>query len=216
MTEFENDPLLVTYVIEESYGPNGEWYSLEEAAELSGLLSALWTIRKIHEYPPEFDEWISSGYRKHLRRAKPADFEKLIAAEPGHVVQGEHGRLYASNIHRKSETSKLVSRLQLSGFKPQEKGREPFASMVKVILNQELSMSFGKAVIASAHAVQLMTLRQLSEDQELLNAWAEDDYFLRAVVAPVPDDESNYVKVVDHGLTEVASGSVTAAIHLSR
>lgn len=211
MEESEVDPLLVTYVIEEASGESEEWYSTEEAAELSALASADWLLEHSDPSPLNFDSWLASGFRKHLRRAKPAQFEKLIAEVKGSVIAGPYGRLFVSEIHRRSETPKLISKLQLSGFKPREKQSGSASdSRVEIILNESLGMSFGKAVIASAHAAQQLALTLMSEDIENLNSWAMNGFETNVSFGNPYPSSVKYALIEDHGLTEVPAGSITA------
>jgi hypothetical protein len=215
MDETGIDPLLVTYVIEESSGEGEEWYSTEEAAELSALASAVWLLEHIDRYPLNFDPWLASGFRKHLRRAKPAQFEKLIAEVKGSVTPGPYGRIFVSEIHGKSDTPKLISKLQLSGFKPQERQREDEEERaVEIVLNDSLDMSFGKAVIASAHAAQQLALSLMSEDFEYLNSWAIDGFETNVSFGNPSPSSVKYALIEDHGLTEVPAGSITALAQL--
>lgn len=217
MAENEIDPLLVTYVIEESLGADGKWYSTVEAAELSAHGSVLWLIEHIDRYPAEFHPWLQSGYRKHLRRAKIKDFERLIAEEKGLVVTGPRGRLFISEIHSKSQTPKVLSRLQLSGFKPHDESpwASSFDAPVEVILNDSLGMSFGKAVVASAHAAQQLALTLMTEDPEALNTWSLADYRVNASFGIPEVSSGKHARIEDHGLTEVPAGSVTAVANFS-
>jgi hypothetical protein len=215
MEESEVDPLLVTYVIEEAFGENGEWYSTIEAAELSALASTVWLLERIDRYPRNFQPWIEGGFRKHLRRAKPAQFEKLIAEVPGLVIPGPYGRLFASEIHSKSETNKLLSKLQLSGFKAEEKPlSNSDAAPVEIILNEALGMSFGKAVIASAHAAQQLALSFMGEQFEDLNVWSDAGYSTAVRFGTPSPSSVKYALIEDHGLTEVPAGSITALAQL--
>lgn len=216
MAENEIDPLLVTYVIEESLGADGNWYSTVEAAELSAHGSVLWLLGHIDSYPAEFHPWLQSGYRKHLRRAKTKDFEKLVAEQKGLVISGPRGRLFISEIHSKSQTPKILSRLQLSGFKPQDESSwaSSFDAPVEVILNDSLGMSFGKAVIASAHAAQQLALALMAEDPETLNNWSLGDYRVNASFGTPEASSVKYARIEDHGLTEVPAGSITALAQL--
>lgn len=216
MADNEIDPLLVTYVIEEAFSENGEWYSTLEAAELSAHGSVLWLLQNIDRYPATFQPWIESGYRKHLRRAKPAQFEKMISELEGLVVSGPYGRLFISEIHTKNETPKILSKLQLSGFKAQEKNDSVIDSeaLVNVILNDDLGMSFGKAVIAAAHAAQQLALLLASETPEEFNGWAVNGYLVKASFGTPVSSSVKYARIEDHGLTEVPAGSITALAQL--
>lgn len=206
-----HDAILSTFVIEERLGSDGSWYSTEEAAELAARLSIRLYVEILSQDLELFPEWIASGHRKHLRRAKTSQFEKVIREVPGVVIDGPHGRMFASALHRKGETPALISKLQLSHFKESIKDHSVSSrTLVEVVLNDKLGMSFGKAVIAAAHVAQsiFFSLRE-SEETERLQRWAEDDYH----VSVRWGDAANIVsdaRIVDHGLTEVPTGSVTA------
>lgn len=211
MSSDEIDPLLSTFVIEERLGADGDWYSTEEAAALAARVSVQLHESELKRDPALVSEWLASGHRKHLRRAKPAQFEKLIREVPGVLLDGPHGRLFATTLHRKSETPALVSKLQLSHFKSRVKEHPaPESTAVEILLNENLGMSFGKAVIAAAHVAQAMLISLGERDaREQLQRWEKDSYQVSVRWATVDERESD-VRIVDHGLTEVPSGSVTA------
>jgi len=205
-----HDVILSTFIIEERLGSDGSWYSTEEAAELAARLSIRLYVELLSQDLELFPEWLTSGHRKHLRRAKPAQFEKVIREVPGVVIDGPHGRMFASALHRKDETPALISKLQLSHFKESVKEllERPHA-LVEVVLNDKLGMSFGKAVIAAAHVSQsiFFALREHGETEQL-QRWAEDDYRVSVSWGDAANIDSD-ARIVDHGLTEVPTGSVT-------
>lgn len=205
------DPLLSTFVIEERLDSDGVWYSTEEAARLAASLSVRLYLKEIALEPELTIEWLESGHRKHLRRAKPAQFNKLVSEVSGLVEEGPFGRMFATDLHRKSETPALLSKLQLSHFKETLKeSPAPSDSVVEIVLNDALGMSFGKAVIAAAHVAQAMLLSLYdNSDTERLKLWEASSYDVCVRWGNVETFESD-VQIVDHGLTEVASGSVTA------
>ncbi len=213
MPDPDLDPLICTYVIEEAQ-PNEEWYAFEEGVSLAGVMGAQWIADRIVASDHNLDSWLANGYRKHLRRAKTKDFDRLVEEVPGAVISGSYGRLFASELHRKSETSRIVNKLQLSGFKVSERKAKQYAAPAEITVNEELSMSFGKASIASAHAAQNLFLRYHETPSVAFTNWLNHGFASKAAQGIVEPSSVQYAQVEDFGLTEVAAGSITALAQL--
>jgi len=213
MPDPDLDPLLCTYVIEET-PPSDEWYAFEEGVALAGVMGAQWISEHVESPTEELNEWLSQGYRKHLRRAKTKDFDKLVDEVPGLILEGSYGRLFASVLHRKSTAPKTLNRLQLSGFKVSERRAKLPAAPLEIMVNESLSMSFGKAAVAAAHAAQNIFLKYHSEPTPSFDNWINHGFSATASQGLVEPSSVQYAQVEDFGLTEVPAGSITALAQL--
>jgi len=198
------EPILCTFLLEE-----GD-YTEQQAFQAVATAASLW-LGDEHD-TSLLKEWFKTGHRKHLRRAKPNQFARVLAEVDGGglFAQSPGPRVWVSDLHRADETPKLLARQQLSGFKFTELGDADSNAPVQVRINPELSMSFGKAAIATAHAVQNLTLKLAEEADGLLDIWAENELSVAVKRAPFEERPEFAVTIHDHGLTEVPAGSITA------
>lgn len=217
MTE-NQDPFVVTYIFEEPPDADVRWHSIESGASAAAQLSALWIATRLDDGSADLGEWLDTGYRKHARRAKSRNFAKIIDNYPGEVIETIYGRVFASEPIRFSELPQDFKREQLSNFKVKPH-RMPVGetSPILVTVNEDRGMSFGKAVVAAAHAVQNLITQDLAHQESVeLRDWAEAGFPVEVKVGALPHDmvEQTYAKVEDFGLTEVPEGSVTAIAQL--
>lgn len=198
------EPILCTFILEE-----GD-YTEQQAFQAVALAAVLW-LDDEHDHAL-LEEWFATGHRKHLRRAKPAQFERVLNEVDGGALFADTDgpRVWVSKLHRANETPKLVARQQLSGFKFTAAGEPDQTAAVQVRLNPDLSMSFGKAAVATAHAVQNLSIKLAEEADELLDIWAEDELTIAVERGDFAARPEFAVAIQDHGLTEVPAGSVTA------
>lgn len=212
------NPYVVTYFFEEMADAVGRWHTVESGATFAAQLSAKWFFDRCHRKTPALDEWLATGYRKHARRAKTKNFDKLVEAFPGEIVSTPHGRVFASELYRAGELPKEFRSEQLSNFKVSYDAVEPNSETpVLVTVNSELGMSFGKAVVAAAHSAQNLVLEHFNKGHvRELSSWADKGFPLSVTLAPVPQGlvEGTYAEVRDFGLTEVPEGSITAVAQL--
>lgn len=205
---------LTTLIIEEA-SSDAPWFSLEEAASFAASSSALFysTLR-----PSSLvEEWLDQGYRKHLRRAKPQKFSQVIRELPGELynppLRAPYGRLFFIGPYAQNEEATLVHKLQLSHFHNEEHPLLPVpeGSYAEIILNKELGMSFGKAVVAAAHCGQELVRRsprKATEKWLALGAPAWSRWGSKEEISV------SSIHIKDHGLTEVPPGSITASVEL--
>lgn len=197
------DPIVCTYIIEDS------GFSEPEGLALAGSMGAYWLSANKHD--PLLEEWMTSGYRKHFRRAKPVAFEKLLTEIPGTVFSHNNTRLWASKLTRSEAIPKLIKRLQMSNFTFTDGGAlETSTALVKVIVNESLAMSFGKAAVAAAHSTQNLSLLLESDYPELLDIWRNSGYSTLTSRGSFEVTSNPMGSVQDFGLTEVPAGSTTA------
>lgn len=216
------DPYVVTYIFEEPSDASVKWHTLEQGASFAAQISAKWVSKNREKLgEPAFTQWLSSGYRKHARRAKTKDFEaavELLESTPleGVVLHTPNGRIFVSLPLLNSEIPSKVKKLQMSNFKVSEVPYSANYSPVVVIVNAELNMSFGKAVIAAAHASQLLILEEIPKNDKILSEWELLNFANEVRVDSLPSDlvEHYYAVVRDFGLTEVPEGSITATAHV--
>lgn len=159
-----------------------------------------------------FEQWINGRFRKLLKRVKPNHFTKLITEleDNGikHVTYAEGNvQLVVIEPVRKSFTLPALKRAQVSGLTVIENVLDrPVADLkhVQVTLNKDIGMSPSKAAVAAAHALQMLH----KDDKTVLSL------DLKAIWASIDKDtvDDEYDSVIrDAGLTEVETGSVTAA-----
>lgn len=201
------DPIVCTYVIEDTS------FSESEGFSLSASMGAHWLVENSED--PLYSEWLDSGYRKHFRRAKTAAFEKLIAELPGTILVGETTRLWASSLMRSEAIPKSVKRLQMSNFTlALNKSEEEKEALVRVAINSELEMSFGKAAVAAAHAAQNLAIGLKAIQPASLDIWKGTGYANIATRGTIVKRSTLTGSVQDFGLTEVPAGSTTAQAFL--
>lgn len=196
------DPIVCTYVIEDTH------FSESEGLSLAGTMRASWVIEQKSD--PLYGSWLDSGYRKHFRRAKTAAFEKLIEEIPGMVLSSPHTRLWASPLMGTEELPKLIKRLQMSNFTLTPNIAVTELAPVGVVVNSELSMSFGKAAAGAAHAAQNLAIELERSYPALLDIWAKAHFATTASSGELIERDSISASVQDLGLTQVPAGSITA------
>ncbi len=200
--------LVCTYVIEDN--------SFDEPSQLAFLASV--GARWVSTVPMDekLKRWLAEGHRKHLRRAKSKDFERLSEVGGTFWNVGEL-RCWTSELHEAGEQDKLVKRLQLSGFRSGEEELKLPRTPATVIVNSELGMSFGKSGIAAAHAAQALSSKLLSSAPEIHRSWEAARAPVRVIQEPIDKAQVEtlpYASVIeDHGLTEVEPGSITAVAY---
>jgi len=212
----ETDPQIVTYVFEETSAANNEWHDLFSGAAAAASLGAQWTMKHVlsNHVSSSVEEWVNAGYRKHARRAKTKDFEKVLTVIPGELLETPFGRVYATVPLRQSVLPAELKRLQMSNFKVNSRNLKGYSAPVTVTLNEDLHMSFGKSVVAAAHAAQLLISNVLAfRNDSALDLWENDGFPVSVIRGRVasPDENANAVLVKDYGLTEVPAGSFTAS-----
>ena len=197
------DSIICTYVIEDTH------FSEPEGLALAGSMGAKWYFEKKSD--PLYDEWITSGYRKHFRRAKPSAFNKLIQDTPGALISSSISRLWASNLMRSEDISSSIRRLQMSNFTLDASQITDNAfALVEVVVNNQLEMSFGKAAAAAAHATQNLAVLLEVTNSTLLDPWRKSGFAITASRGVIVDRATPFGSVQDFGLTEVPAGSTTA------
>jgi len=201
------DPIVCTYVVEEPI------FSEAAGFKLAAAMGSKWLETNAED--PLLAEWLDSGYRKHLRRAKASVFKRLIEEIPGTVVTDDRGaRLWASPLTRATKIPNLVKRLQMSNFS--FRTVEPLTSLmlqddsVQIVVDRNLDMSFGKAGIAVAHASQNLTLALRELDPTSLDIWRSRGYPVLPFRGEFLKGDEPTAIVEDHGLTEVEAGAITA------
>lgn len=200
------DPLLCTYVIEES------GFTEAQGLDLAASMGAYWL--ESNKDAPLLHEWLDSGHRKHFRRAKPNVFEKLQSELPSVVLEQSGLRLWASPLTRFSEIPKIVKKLQMSNFSFVEDNSYISKGLVTVRVNETLEMSFGKAAVAAAHATQELVRRLEVEDSNLLDIWKRTGYSTTVARGNLIEVSGFQSAIEDFGLTEVPAGSITAQAFL--
>lgn len=204
------DPLVVYYIVEE-----GD-FSAQELAQACAQASVEFMNRPVEEDKYEdLDEWSGGRYRKILKRAKTKDFEKLSDEGEGFTYENEGGvRLFISGITRRSETPKLVSKLQVSGLKVSDAVTHSDPAKVLIVLNDSIAMSPAKAAIAAAHVAQEAMGEIDNRSVDAYLSWDSDGSPLSVEYGTINDDllenSATLAVIRDAGLTEVEPGSITA------
>lgn len=202
------EPIVCTYIIEDT------GFSEAEGLSLSASMGAYWLA--LNRKDLLVDEWLNSGYRKHMRRAKSSVFEKLMGEHRFTVLSGPTTRIAALQLMRAEAIDKSIRRLQMSNFSLSEAVKTPLLqALVEIVVNSELAMSFGKASVAAAHASQNLALELEILNPAFLDIWQRQGYTSRASYGLIEERNTLNSFVRDSGLTEVPEGSITAQAFIS-
>lgn len=169
--------------------------------------------------------WLAGPFTKSVRRADIKTFEKLIQDFDPAKGQVGKARALAFKPMTYSELPKALARLQVSGTvlleRESDVARTAFHANVGdgsrpvLALNGALQMSTGKASAQGAHAFMAY---YLTLDTDAARAWYDRglpssvalmDATLFAQVAQVIPEPR---RIVDNGLTEIPSGTMTAFV----
>jgi len=163
--------------------------------------------------------WQMGRIRKHVRRARGAKWEQVQALagytfESVWEVEGQKVpcKVRALKPNRLNEPNELVNKLQLSGFEPEiDFYNTTSTRLVRVVLNTDLNLPFGKEIAACAHVGQLSWLT-MNDGQRA--AWVKRKYTVDTLYVNSREFEKlsrkANVKVQDAGFTVVEPGTVTA------
>lgn len=198
-------------------------YTYLEVAE--GVANAVWNFLELSEIEPlqnhaNMEQWVQSGYRKIVRRvSKESQWQKVLESNINglETVTNSGLKIYVTEPHPVNEVEKVISRTQVSGFKPEAESisiLNASKNAIKIFLNEDLDMSIGKAAAAAGHIAQKAYFELPLEHKNHLR-----ESFNKFVIAKTKNIENKTLEqvknsyplyVVDHGYTEVKSGSVTA------
>lgn len=186
---------------------------------VAGATAAVDCVRRYRDDPAwrsNFDAWLSRSFRKVCLRANEKDWARLAEYEHGAGVVGDEPRVIALPPRQKSQRDKLLIHLQAFATgehpAPREAPEPPFA--MRLVMNDALTMSAGKAVAQAAHA----SLHALSafgaEDPEGVTRWLAEGMpcELRRASPDAWRELKSHERVAvvrDAGLTEVTPGSET-------
>ena len=162
-------------------------------------------------------EWLNGRFRKIVKRLKPSQFDKLSAQLTNDFVEhsvfeNDEVSIVIISPQRKSFQPSYLKRAQLSGLTIVKEDIVEDWDKTKstVLVNQSADMSVSKMLVSSSHAVQMA--KQFVYDSETLSM---DDFNISEfdfVLLDIDESISYDVEIVDAGLTEVASGTMTAAV----
>jgi len=151
------------------------------------------------------DEWLASGMRKTVRRAKKSKIKKLV--DENHQFINSY-LATASAPLRYEDFCKEVKRMQVSGTDLERiEDYDPVPVDKNIFVLDTLTT--GKAVAQAAHALWMSDVDVMSEDFEVMCVSAEE---LAALAAA-----EGVVSVVrDAGHTEVDADTLTAVMVVER
>lgn len=157
------------------------------------------------------EEWQSGRFRKVVRRAKPSQFPALHEFD-GVTVESGGATVRAFLPFRTQELPKALNRLQVSGVELEPGSQGVAHNGLTTYINPSLGMSVGKKAAQAAHVAHLAYLKANDYNRK---CWREDGLQIGVVLARgLANFEAatrvSTVQVVDAGLTEVPSGSLTA------
>lgn len=181
-------------------------------------------------------QWCSSRIRKVVKRASGAKWDRLVSEamtplddEGAEATHPFHGAILVSDVGptaasaivfvpmRASSQPKSLRRLQVSGLELDRTVWKvpPKGPVLRVVIDENVEMTSGKALAQAGHAVQL-AFRYLGDDAYC--RWADAGFHVDVSygdvegmsMAMTPD-----VIVTDAGFTEVRAGTRTCAAWLA-
>lgn len=163
-----------------------------------------------------WDEWLAGAYGKTVRRAKPAQFARVLEEVPqGFLVVRGEAKAYATSPFLAESLPVSIRKLQVSGTNMpvvgwQSSTEDRMASPIGVV-NDSLEMTTGKTAAQAAHALLLWAVAQ--SDVETVRSGLENVVFVGASQDRFDEfsARSNFV-VVDAGRTELNSYTKTVCI----
>lgn len=212
--DVSDDPYQLNIIVKDTKN----FTSLEIMKALSEAIVDFVPVRQdAAERGENWVEWLNGRFRKIVKRLKPSQFDKLSEQLANDDI--EHGVFETDKVsmiiispQRKSFQPSYLKRAQLSGLTTVEENIARIWDRGKntVLINQSADMSISKMLVSSSHAVQMA--KQFFYDSETLSM---DDFNISEfdfVLLDIDETVSYDVEIVDAGLTEVASGTMTAAV----
>ena len=209
-----DDPYQLSVIVKDTK----DFTSLQIVQALSEAIVEFVPVRQdAAERGENWVKWLNGRFRKIVKRLKPSQFDKLSEQLANDDI--EHGVFETDKVsmiiispQRKSFQPSYLKRAQLSGLTTVEENIARIWDRGKntVLINQSADMSISKMLVSSSHAVQMA--KQFFYDSETLSM---DDFNISEfdfVLLDIDETVSYDVEIVDAGLTEVASGTMTAAV----
>lgn len=220
--EVEEAPRALNLVVHMEKGEVVYFGDVAEAAA-KAVVALLHDERATLEWRGPIALWRGGRIRKLCRRARGVAWEKTSGLAHVEVSVGT-ATVRAFVPVLVSEQDPLLSKLQLQGteFAESREERLMVSDTPVVAANPLVPMSGPKAVVAIAHAVQLVVEAWERRDPDRVAAWMSDGMELSvrrdndivwaamSAMAEQLADKFCAVVVRDAGFTEVAPGSVTA------
>lgn len=212
--DVSDDPYQLSIIVKDTKN----FTSLEIMKALSEAIVDFVPVRQdAAERGENWIEWLNGRFRKIVKRLKPSQFDKLseqLANDDVEHFVFENGNvsvIVLSPQHKSFQPSYL-KRAQLSGLTTVKEDIIQSWDKTKstVLINQSADMSVSKMLVSSSHAVQMA--KQFVYDSENLST---DDFNISEfdfVLLNIDETIAYDVEIVDAGLTEVASGTMTAAV----
>jgi peptidyl-tRNA hydrolase len=224
MSDFERevDPRALNLVVRMEKGDDVYFGDVTRAAGLA-VLRLLYDERAVNEWEELIALWRAGRIRKLCRRARGAAWERTGSLDHIEVSVGSAMvRAFVPTLVDAQDPA--LSKLQLQGTEFAESVvRSLFAANTPVVrINPEVEMSGPKAVVAAAHALQLVVEKWERRDPEAMMGWLSgdatfsverlDDTLWRTLSAQdaVLEEKFCCAVVSDAGFTEVVPGTVTA------
>lgn len=186
---------------------------IADAAHASALALAQAMMASPERPDPAWATWLDGGHmRKSARRAKPALFASLSVDGESTCQQygttwSVHGAAAASAPVLIPEMPGKIRSTQVSGWtvqpEPQRTEPDPQAAGLHIYLDRALALSTGKACAQAAHAA---TLAVLEHGPVLpMPVHVHEVIFDQKMT----DSETDWIRIQDAGLTEVAPETTT-------
>jgi peptidyl-tRNA hydrolase len=224
MSDFERevDPRALNLVVRMEKGDDVYFGDVTRAAGLA-VLRLLYDERAVNEWEEPIALWRAGRIRKLCRRARGAAWERTGSLDHVEVSVGSAAvRAFVPTLVDAQPPE--LSKLQLQGTEFAESVvRSLFAANTPAIrINPDVAMSGPKAVVAAAHALQLVAEKWELRRPEAMLGWLSgdaafsveklDDPLWRAASVTEANLGGEFCCAVvsDAGFTEVIPGTVTA------
>ncbi|XKH58537.1 hypothetical protein LG293_15910 (plasmid) [Citricoccus nitrophenolicus] len=195
------------------------------AAEADGLAAtALASVEAYRAAPkePAWEVWLSGPFTKSVRRADAKAYAKVKDAHP-EAVEAVIGDAATSTARALAfapllmdSLPKTLAKLQVTGTQlPQDKVDDRRGS-VRILLNQDLGMTTGKAAAQAAHALLAWWLLAHDRDETVTDWWEEAgrpvavEWARSRDLRAAQNTDRPGPLIRDAGHTEIEPGSVTA------
>lgn len=220
--EREEDPRALNLVVRMEKGEDVYFGDVARAASLA-VLRLLYDERAANEWAEAIALWRRGRIRKLCRRARGAAWERTAGLDHVEVNVGSATvRAFVPTLVEAQAPE--LAKLQLQGTEfAASVTRGLFASNTPAVrINPEVEMSGPKAVVAAAHALQLVVEKWERRSPEDMMGWLSGDaafsveriddslWQVGSASGAELDERFCCAVVSDAGFTEVVPGTVTA------
>ena len=159
---------------------------------------------------PNWERWLAGRFTKTVRRARPNEFAKVIAAMealgfPYSIKMTPHAQVAAFAPLTYEEFPKALSRTQVAGtdFEHEEAWGNAPGRPITVYINPDVKMTTGKTAALVAHGLFGWRLRHLDAPWPV-----EYNVFSYVDISDIDAE----VTIADAGFTEIDPGTITVKV----